>query len=42
MLHWKLNQNHSIQRRQKVAAGLRQRGTANDLAVADLMQKLAD
>jgi transcriptional regulator len=34
---WKLNQNHSVRRRQKVIDALRAKGDPNSLAVAELM-----
>lgn len=34
---WKLNQNHSVQRQERVEQALRQTGDAGDRAVADLM-----
>lgn len=36
---WKLSQNHSESRRQSVIEGLRRRGTPDDLAIADLMER---
>jgi len=35
---WKLNQNHSVERRKKVVRALRERGDENALAVAAMMQ----
>jgi len=35
---WKLNQNHPVERREKVIHKLRERGTSDCLAIADLMQ----
>jgi transcriptional regulator len=35
---WKLNQNHPVERRQKVVRALQQRGDENALAVAAMMQ----
>jgi transcriptional regulator len=37
---WKLNQNHSVERRRKVVAALRERDDENAQAVADLMQAM--
>lgn len=37
---WKLNQNHPVERRQKVVRALRERGDENALAIAALMQAM--
>jgi transcriptional regulator len=37
---WKLNQNHSIERRHKVVHALRERGGENAQAIADMMQAM--
>ena len=37
---WKLNQNHPVERRQRVVRALRQRGDENAQAVAAMMQAL--
>lgn len=37
---WKLNQNHPVERREKVIRALRQRGDENALAVAEMMQAM--
>lgn len=39
---WKLNQNHSAQRRRRVVAALRQTGSPDGTAIADLMQASLD
>ena len=36
---WKLNQNHSSERRRRVIAALRESGKPNEIEVADLMQR---
>lgn len=36
---WKLNQNHPVERREKVVRALRARGDENSIAIADLMQQ---
>ena len=36
---WKLNQNHSAERRQRVIAALRESGKANETEIADLMRR---
>lgn len=36
---WKLSQNHPAERRERVARALRQRGGADDEAIADLMER---
>ena len=36
---WKLNQNHSSERRRRVIAALRDSGKPNEVDVADLMQR---
>ena len=35
---WKLNQNHPVERRQKVVRALSERGDENALAIAAMMQ----
>ncbi len=37
---WKLNQNHPVERREKVARALGRRGDENSLAIAELMQAM--
>lgn len=36
---WKLNQNHTPERRQRVIAALRESGRPNEIAIAELMQR---
>lgn len=37
---WKLNQNHPLERRERIIAGLQRTGRAEELAVAELMQAM--
>ena len=37
---WKLNQNHPVERREKVVQALRERGDENAQAVAAMMQAM--